>query len=233
MTGYPDAMREDGRGGPDRRDAAGSGIRVLSDGSDDCRARLVLAHGAGAPMDSPFMNSLARELSARGIEVLRFEFPYMSARRSLAKRTPPDSLAVLLNTWRAVIGQLGGGAGLFIGGKSMGGRIASMIADEAGVKGVVCLGYPFHPAGKPEKTRTTHLQTLRTPTLIVQGTRDELGSRADVDGYRLSASIQLHWLEDGDHSFKPRKASGRSHPQAMREAVSGIVAFTRTTGTGS
>jgi uncharacterized protein len=206
---------------------------MLSNGSANARARLVLAHGAGAPMDSPFLNGLARALSEQGIEVLRFEFPYMHARRSLGKRTPPDSPAVLMSTWLAVIGQLGGGGGLFIGGKSMGGRIATMIADESGVKGVVCLGYPFHPAGKPEKTRTMHLEKLRTPTLIVQGTRDELGSRSDVDGYRLSASIRVHWLEDGDHSFKPRKASGRSHPQALGEAVSAIVAFTGTTDTES
>jgi uncharacterized protein len=213
--------------------AGRSEIRLLSDGSADARARLVLAHGAGAPMDSPFMSGLARDLAEQGIAVLRFEFPYMNARRSFGKRTPPDSPAVLMGTWLAVIAQLGGGGELFIGGKSMGGRIATMIADESGVKGVVCLGYPFHPAGKPEKTRTLHLETLRTPTLIVQGTRDELGSRSDVDGYRLSASIRFHWLEDGDHSFKPRRASGRSHPQALREAVAAIVDFTRTTDTGS
>jgi len=226
-------MRDGRRRGLDRAGVGGSGIRVLSDGSANPRARLVLAHGAGAPMDSPFMNGFAGDLAKHGIEVLRFEFPYMDARRSLGKRTPPDPPAVLLATWRGVIGQLGGGEGLFIGGKSMGGRIATMIADESGVKGVVCLGYPFHPAGKPEKTRTQHLETLRTPTLIVQGTRDALGSRADVDGYSLSASIRFHWLEDGDHSFEPRKGSGRSHPQALREAVSAVVAFTRTTDTGS
>jgi predicted alpha/beta-hydrolase family hydrolase len=209
-------------------------IKFLSDGSDDRGARLVLAHGAGAPMDSPFMKGIARDLSERGIQVFRFEFPYMRKQRELGKRTRPDSSAVLMDAWRAVIGALGGGAGLFIGGKSMGGRIASMIADEAGVQGLVCLGYPFHPAGKPDKTRTSHLAELRTPTLIVQGTRDELGSRRDVDGYRLSSAIRVHWLEDGDHSFKPRKASGRSHPQALSEAVAAIVAFTGgTIGTGS
>jgi uncharacterized protein len=224
MNGYPCAMRDAGRLGL---------VRLLSDGSDHSVTRLVLAHGAGAPMDCPFMNGLARDLAEQGIQVLRFEFPYMNARRSLGKRTPPDSPAVLMRTWLAVIGQLGGGGNLFIGGKSMGGRIATMIADQAGVKGLVCLGYPFHPAGKPEKTRTVHIEPLRTPTLIVQGTRDDLGSRSEVDGYRLSASIRFHWLEDGDHSFKPRKASGRSHPQALREAVAAIVAFTGTTGTGS
>jgi uncharacterized protein len=224
-------MRE-ARFGSDRIGVAGSGISVLSDGSDHGGVRLVLAHGAGAPMDSPFMSELARDLGEQGIEVLRFEFPYMNARRSLGKRTPPDSPAVLMDTWRAVIAELGGG-GLFIGGKSMGGRIATLIADESGVKGVVCLGYPFHPAGKPQKTRTMHLETLRTPTLIVQGTRDALGSRSDVAAYRLSASIRFRWLEDGDHSFKPRKASGRSHAQALREAVAAIIAFTRTTDTGS
>jgi predicted alpha/beta-hydrolase family hydrolase len=89
----------------------------------------------------------------------------------------------------------------------MGGRMASLVADEVGVRGLVCLGYPFHPPGQPEKTRTAHLADLRTPTLIVQGTRDTLGSQEDVAGYALSPQIRLVWLADGDHSFKPRKSS--------------------------
>ena len=107
----------------------------------------------------------------------------------------------------------------------MGGRIASLIADEAGVAGVVCLGYPFHPPGKPERTRIEHLVSLRTPTLIVQGERDPLGTREDLAGYALSAAIHLHWLVDGDHSFKPRKASGRTEMQNWEEGIQAVVEF--------
>jgi hypothetical protein len=114
-----------------------------------------------------------------------------------------------------------------IGGKSMGGRMASLVADETGVRGLVCLGYPFHPPGQPEMTRTAHLAGLRTPTLIVQGTRDSLGSSADVEGYQLSPQIRIVWLPDGDHSFKPRAASGHTERQHLAAAVAAIVEFVK------
>lgn len=186
---------------------------------------LVLAHGAGAPMDSPFMNAMAERLGAKGIRVARFEFPYMRARREAGERKPPDREPVLRETWRSVIERLGGAGRLVLGGKSMGGRIASLIADEAGARGLVCLGYPFHPPGKPERTRTAHLEHLRTPTLIVQGTRDPLGSREDVAGYRLAPGIRIVWLEDGDHSFKPRVSSGRTERGNLEEAVAAVAGF--------
>ena len=96
---------------------------------------------------------------------------------------------------------------LLIGGKSLGGRIASLVADETEVAGLVCLGYPFHPTGKPEQLRIEHLKSIHTTTLIVQGERDPFGNRQEVAGYKLSKHIRVHWLPDGDHSFKPRKAS--------------------------
>ena len=190
-------------------------------------ALVVLAHGAGSPMDSASLNTLATGLAAAGLRVARFEFPYMHARRASGARKPPDREGVLLDTWRAVVEQLGGGERLVIGGKSMGGRMASMIADEVGARALVCLGYPFHPPGKPEKTRTAHLENLRTPTLIVQGTRDTFGTREEVAAYRLSPAIRITWLEDGDHSFKPRASSGRTEAQALREAVDEVVSFVR------
>jgi len=116
---------------------------------------------------------------------------------------------------------------LFIGGKSMGGRIASMVADEAEIAGLVCLGYPFHPPGKPEKLRTAHLERLATPALFVQGTRDPFGTREEVAGYRLSPAIGFHWSEDGDHSLKPRKSSGRTTELSLDEAVAAIAGFLR------
>jgi len=198
---------------------------LLEDGPASATPHLVLAHGAGAPMDSEFMNVIAAGVAARGIHTVRFEFPYMHAQREDGRRHRPDTPKVLMASWREVIEQLGGGDAVVIGGKSMGGRIASMVADEVGARGLVCLGYPFHPAGKPERTRVEHLRELQTPALFVQGTRDALGSRDDVAGYALSPRIELRWLEDGDPSFKPRKKSGRSLEQALDEAVDAITDF--------
>lgn len=184
---------------------------------------VVLAHGAGAPMDSPFLDYVAAGLATRGLRVVRFEFPYMQARRE-GRRPPPDRESVLLDRWRAVLAELGGRPPV-IGGKSLGGRMASLLADEVGARGLVCLGYPFHPPGKPQRLRVAHLGSLRTPTIVVQGTRDALGSREEVAGYRLSRSIRVHWIEDGDHSLKPRARSGRSERQNLDEAVDAVAQF--------
>lgn len=201
-----------------------SEIPLLIDGPSDAASTLVLAHGAGAPMDSRFLVVLAEALAGRGIRVIRFEFPYMHARRTGGRR-PPDRAPVLLATWKQVIEQLGGAGGLAIGGKSMGGRMASMVADEVGARGLVCLGYPFHPPSRPESLRTAHLHDLRTPTLIVQGTRDEFGGSAEVAGYALSPAIRIHWIEDGDHSFKPPKSSPRTEKENLAAAVEAVAGF--------
>lgn len=199
----------------------------LFDGAGDAPKTLVLAHGAGAPMNTPFMNSVARGIAAGGgVRVVRFEFPYMQAGRETKRRTgAPDREPVLRNSWKEVVERLGGGARLVIGGKSMGGRIASLIADEVGARGLVCLGYPFHPPGRLERLRTRHLETLQTPALIVQGTRDPFGSREDVAGYALSAAIRVVWLEDGDHSWKPRASSGRTEAQNIADGVAAVLEF--------
>src|SRR5262245_3030781 len=178
-------------------------------------------------MDSPFLARIASGVAARGVRVARFEFPYMHARREGGRRGAPDAPAVLKARWLAVIEGLGGGAGLVIGGKSMGGRIASMIADEAGALGLVCLGYPFHPPGRPAQLRVAHLATLRTPALFVQGTRDSLGSREEIATYTLSPSIRVAFLEDGDHSFKPRARAGATLEQNLEEAVRLVSDFVR------
>ena len=195
------------------------------DGTFDQPCDIVLAHGAGQPMDSPFMDAIAAGLAERGLRVARFEFPYMEARRTRGTKRAPDRPEALKEAWRAVVRGLGGGAGLVIGGKSMGGRIASLIADEVGARGLVCLGYPFHPAGKPDVLRIAHFAQSRTPTLIIQGTRDSLGSAAQVTGYDLAASVRLHWIEGGDHSFKPLKSSGRSEADTWAEAASTLADF--------
>jgi predicted alpha/beta-hydrolase family hydrolase len=203
---------------------------LLFDGPEGAATTVVLAHGAGAPMNTPFMNSIARGLaSGSDVRVVRFEFPYMRARRETGRRTgAPDREPVLRKSWIDVVERLGGGARLVIGGKSMGGRIASMIADEVEAGGLVCLGYPFHPPGRPDKLRTKHLETLATPALIVQGTRDAFGTPEDVEGYRLSKSIRIKWIEDGDHSFKPRAASGRTEGQNLAAAVDAVREFLAT-----
>ncbi len=202
--------------------------KLLFDGPKDAPVSLMLAHGAGAPMDSPFMAHMAEGLGARGLRVARFEFPYMAARRRDGKKRPPDRAPVLLESWRAVIAELGGpggGPGLAIGGKSLGGRMASLIADEVGVRALVCLGYPFHPPGRLETLRTEHLENLETPCLILQGERDPFGTRDEVAGYRLSPAVRLAWCPDGDHSFKPRIASGRSQEDNWDLAVSVLCEF--------
>ena len=200
--------------------------RLIYNGDRAAAMRLVLAHGAGAPMDHPFMEHFATALAAEKIRVARFEFPYMAARRSTGKKKPPDREPALRAAWLEVVSKLGAD-GLVIGGKSLGGRIASLIADEAEVAGLVCLGYPFHPVGKPERLRIEHLRHLRTPTLILQGERDPFGKQEEVKGYRLPRKIKVHWLTDGDHSLKPRKSSGRTEEDNWNEAVEVIADFIR------
>jgi len=151
----------------------------------------------------------------------------MRRRRDEGGRRPPDRPAVLENSFRSVVERLGPARRLVIGGKSLGGRMASTIADDVGARGLVCLGYPFHPPGKPDRLRTAHLAGLTTPTLFVQGTRDALGNREEIGGYELSPAIRVAFLEDGDHSFKPRVRSGRSLEQNLDEAVEAVAAFVR------
>ncbi|XLX42321.1 alpha/beta family hydrolase [Ectopseudomonas mendocina] len=186
---------------------------------------LILAHGAGAPMDSPFMQHMAQGLAARGVRVVRFEFAYMAQRRVDGRKRPPNAQAQLLQQWREVHAQVRQQVAgpLAIGGKSMGGRMASLLADELGAAALICLGYPFYAAGKPEKPRVAHLAELRTPTLIVQGERDALGNREAVAGYDLSPAIELHWLQAADHDLKPLKASGFSHERHLDSAAQVIA----------
>ena len=204
-------------------------LPLLKTGAPSAR-RLLLAHGAGAPMDSPFMNTIADKIAAADIEVVRFEFEYMAKRREDGTRRGPDRAPKLVDRFKEVLTFVGPADEVVIGGKSMGGRIASMIADEVGAAGVVCLGYPFHPPGKPERLRTAHLETLQTPTLIVQGTRDRLGSKEEVESYSLSSSIELAWMGDGDHSFKPRKKSGRTLEENLQAGADAVVELIRRLG---
>jgi predicted alpha/beta-hydrolase family hydrolase len=200
--------------------------KLLIDGPEHASHTVVLAHGAGAGMDSEFLQAMAEGLAENGLKVVRFEFPYMIQRRETGSRRPPDRGPILQQTWLEVIAQLKND-NLIIGGKSMGGRIASLVADEASVSGLICFGYPFHPSGKPDKLRVEHLEAIETPTLIVQGERDALGNKDDVADYNLSPNIKMHWLPDGDHSFKPRKISGRSQDENWSDAIRTAAEFVK------
>lgn len=178
----------------------------LLNGDPDAEHALILAHGAGAAMDSAFMEAVAAGIAANGVRVVRFEFPYMRAARESGKRRAPDREAVLLDSWREAFAAVQA-PHVAIGGKSMGGRMASMVADELGTHALVCLGYPFHAPGRPENRRIAHLAELRTAALIVQGTRDPFGPPEDVAGYRLSPALRIAWLEGCGHDLAPSRAA--------------------------
>jgi len=173
-------------------------------------ANFVFAHGAGAGQNSEFMQLMAEGLSKHSINVVRFNFAYMQLAEELGKRRPPERADKLLAHFNAVLSDVDSSLPIFIGGKSMGGRMASMLLQESKALGCICMGYPFHPPGQSEKLRTAHLETINKPVLILQGERDTFGTREEISSYNLSTQVQVSYLTDGDHSFKPRKASGYS-----------------------
>ena len=211
-------------------------MNFLTIGPEDAEMTVLLAHGAGAPMDSTSMNAAAEALAAEGFRVARFEFAYMAARRD-GVRKPPPKAELVMDEYRHAVEDLGTRTPLIIGGKSMGGRVASMVAEElqkAGqIAGLLCLGYPFHPPEKPNQLRTAHLEHLATPTLICQGTRDPFGTREEVATYKLSKAIEILWLEDGDHDLKPRKKiSGFSTADHLKTFAAAVRDWSRRIGAG-
>jgi predicted alpha/beta-hydrolase family hydrolase len=182
-------------------------------------ATLVLAHGSGNNSRSPWMTEMAALIAGHGIRVGLFDFEYAAG----PTRKPPSRGERLADEYRAVLGQIEGP--VFIGGKSLGGRVASLIADEVRAAGLVCLGYPFHPPGAPGKLRTGHLAHIATRTLICQGERDPFGTRDDLAGYELSPAITVFWVPDGDHSLRPRVASGRTERQNLEAAAAAVWAL--------
>jgi len=204
-------------------------LSFLTAGPAEPIARFLCAHGAGAGMDSPFLKAIAALLAERGIATYRFEFAYMAARRDTGSRKPPPRAERLMDEYRAAVAAVPAGAPLLIGGKSMGGRVASLVADELHaekrIAGLVCLGYPFHPPKKPEQLRTAHLEHLACPALIVQGERDPFGGRGEVEAYRLSPAIAFHWVGDGDHDLGPRGSSGFTRKGNLAAAADAIAAF--------
>ena len=191
---------------------------------------LALTHGAGASSTHPNTTHLAELLAERGVRVARFDFPYMRRAMATGRRPwPPDPEDVLAATWWQVVQQLAAQGvpthRLFIGGRSMGGRIASYLADALEPAGMVCISYPFHAPDNPASAITIHLEQLATPTLIVQSERDEYGTRSEVGGYDLSGNIELCWIPDGNHGLAPRKRSGHSEESNRELAADAIAAF--------
>ncbi|MEZ9321797.1 alpha/beta fold hydrolase [Vibrio sp. 10N.286.51.E5] len=196
---------------------------VIIDGEDN-PITFIFAHGAGAGMEHEFMQSVAKGLAFKGIRVIRFNFPYMIKRAEDGKRRPPDRAPKLLEAYQEIIEQVDVDK-LVIGGKSMGGRMASHLSELDKVAAMACLGFPFHPSGKPEKYKGEHLAELAKPCLILQGERDTFGKREEFADFDLSDSIRVEFIPDGDHSFKPRKSSGYTEQQNIALTVEKLSAF--------
>ena len=201
-------------------------------GSPEAQTTLLLAPGAGAPAKSAWMTEMADLLADAGLRVARFDFAYMTARQRTGVRRPPPKGETLVGEYEAAVAEVaraGVRGQLVIGGKSLGGRVASLVAqklfDAGRVSGLVCLGYPFHPPKQPEKLRTRHLLAMTCPALIVQGTRDPFGGPDEVAGYGLPDAIRLHWAADGDHDLAPRQRSGATRAGNLAEAAREILRF--------
>ncbi|WP_291159408.1 alpha/beta family hydrolase [Hyphomicrobium sp.] len=204
----------------------------IDSGPSAAEARLILAHGAGAGITSSFMESFAALLGERGVTLTLFEFAYMASRREGGPKRPPPKAEKLIGEYRDVVSAIAAEnprQKLFIGGKSMGGRVASMLADELyeekKISGLVCLGYPFHAPSTPDKLRTEHLKKLRCPALIVQGERDPFGTKSEIKAMRLPRKITFAWMSDGDHDFGPRGNSGFTRKGNLAAAADAVAAF--------
>jgi len=180
---------------------------------------VVFAHGSGIGMNHEFMQSVAAAMSSKNFTVYLFEFGYMQQMQATGTRRPPPAVAKLELEFLALLNVLALTGPLVIGGKSLGGRVASMIVERSNALGWFALGYPFHPQRKPETLRVEHLLTNQKPGIIIQGTRDALGCYEEVLGYELPAHITLSWLGDMDHSFQPFKAADYSQIQAIERSV--------------
>jgi hypothetical protein len=203
-------------------------VSGLLDRPPDSRALLVLAHGAGAGMLHPFLNAMAARLTERGIATFRYQFPYMDARRRR-----PDPPATLVAGVRAAVAEarsLAPGLPLFAGGKSLGGRMTSTAQAEApiaGVRGLVFLGFPLHPPGRPGTSRADHLDAVTVPMLFLQGTRDDFAGIDELCPVlgRLGARATLHVVDGADHSFHVLKRSGRTDAKVLHELADAITGW--------
>lgn len=202
-------------------------------GPDDAVLRFVLAHGAGAGVDSAFFKTLVAGLLGHGAAVTLITFDYMRQIEATGRRRPPPAVDKLVTeyaeTLTAIKQSVTGGQSLIMGGKSLGGRVASMVACDPDaatlVRALVCFGYPFHPPHKPQSLRTAHFDAIRCPTLILQGERDPFGDRACVEVLDLPASLSVCWIDDGDHDFGPRGRSPATRSGNIASAATMAVNF--------
>ena len=209
----------------------GTNTSALRYAAADPRAPvLVLAHGAGAGQRSPFMTAFSNAMQTRGVTAMTFDFPYMRHGRRV-----PDRAPILEATWRAIIEHVTtprpAAARVVIGGKSMGGRIASQVLTDPAnrfpaVGGLVLLGYPLHPPGQPDRPRTAHLPQLETPTLVVQGSNDAFGTEQEVREAFAAVPAPVHWLiiPGGDHSFKVRRG-GPSQADVLQQVYDTVAGW--------
>ena len=204
---------------------------ILINGPKEAKNILLLAHGAGAPMDSMFMNTISDGLNNNGIITFRFEFPYMEKRRS-GKNTFPDKLDVLCDFYKKIyfkIKKANPDKNIWLGGKSMGGRVSTLISRSLDIKGVIVFGYPFHPINKLDKLRLESLQLSGPPILIIQGTRDKFGTITEVKKYKIHKNNTIFWIKDGDHSYNTLKKSGLSSKDAIVQAYNEASIFIKKT----
>ncbi|WP_420336039.1 alpha/beta family hydrolase [Roseibium sp.] len=200
---------------------------------DEPAATLLMAHGAGAPMDSAFMEKLANALAVEGIAVARFEFAYMAGRRTGGPKKPPPRADRLIGEFQTALQTLlrDSSGPLLLGGKSMGGRVAAMLGGGGSlpqrVRGICCFGYPFHPTGKPDaEWRLSPLEESKRPVLVLQGDRDPFGSKTELDEVALPESVTLTYLEDGNHDFGPRGKSPATLDGNIQKAAKEVASFT-------
>ena len=206
-------------------------------------ATLIMAHGAGSPMDHPWMESMTKALVEQGIEVMRFEFPYMHQRRTTGTRRPPPRIQHIthyLNDWLHAVHDKLQHKALFIGGKSMGARAATLLGSKAYASemenafddyvGTVCFGYPFHPARKPETLRIEPLFDQDKPLFIAQGTRDAFGNAQEIESYKLPShpKTTFHWIDSGDHNLKPLQRSGQQLGDVLEATAIAVASFVQT-----
>jgi len=198
---------------------------------------LLLTHGAGAGIESEFMKSIVFKLNAAGLETIPFEFPYMKIMNQTGKRRPPDRMPKLIEAFKKEVKHyqvLYPKKKIIVGGKSMGGRVASLLISQLeegndkkpdSIYACICLGFPFHPPKKREKYRGAHLENIKTLTLILQGDRDTMGCKEEVKKYKLADSISIKFIPDGDHSFKPRVRSGYTLEGNVSMIAESIINF--------
>jgi uncharacterized protein len=198
---------------------------ALQRDNPDGTVRVVFAHGAGAGLQSDFMQFIALGLALRNIEVVRFNFPYWQKFMDSGVRRPPNPMAHLEHCMATVVNQFNDNKPLFLMGKSMGARVAFRQADKLGAKAAIALGYPFHPIGKPQRLRLDDLATRCKANLILQGDRDRFGKPEEVLHYALPSNIELRWLAGGDHSLQPTARSGIAPTNLWQQAIDQVLEF--------